>query len=357
MKTLSATRVKIILFQIIITWQSSYNLRFLLAGSVLPVDSSLVTLGLQVERKRSCPPALMRRSGQLISLHNTEQERTIKMPATTFSNRVKISVLHTFWTLITKAGMRRMGNLIQRWYPAAYSTSVFYNTMEDADGSTANCVALTIDDGLFRPIVDENESSSAPMIDQVCDLLRSLHAQATFFVCSDYITEDQVQKVLACGHELGNHMKEDLSGYYCHLNENDFERELEATNAKLESILQSCNSHQKKIRWFRAPQGRMSVAMKKVLTSKGLIKVMGDCYCDDWAFSEMINSTRGLVAPLMLRQVQEGSIVIFHMPQLGFRETTLDAMREFLQGIRQRNLRAVTVSDLLRGRIDNKKHL
>jgi polysaccharide deacetylase 2 family uncharacterized protein YibQ len=56
----------------------------------------------------------------------------------------------------------------------------------------------------------------------------------------------------------------------------------------------------------------------------------------------------------MMKQVQGGSIAIFHMPQRGFRESTLDAIREFLDGMKERNLKVVTVSDLLRHEEDKK---
>jgi len=85
-----------------------------------------------------------------------------------------------------------------------------------------------------------------------------------------------------------------------------------------------------------------------------MTNIMGDCYCDDWAFAEKNPSTtKRLVAPLMLEQVQDGSIAIFHMPQVGFRETTIEAIRDFLEGMKERNINVVTVSDLLRNENNN----
>ena len=54
----------------------------------------------------------------------------------------------------------------------------------------------------------------------------------------------------------------------------------------------------------------MTAVMNKVVREEeqGLMKhVLGDCYCDDWAFAEAGNVS--CVAPLMLRQVQGGGSI------------------------------------------------
>lgn len=284
--------------------------------------------------------------------------------------RIQTSVIHAFWSLATHTiGMRRLGDSLKRWYPSAYGDSIFYfdhdqHVLEESSSaSNGGCIALTIDDGLFR--VDSNDDDhnhdesllqqqSSSMIQEVCDLLRAYEAHATFFVCTDYTTQQQAQKILSEGHEIGNHLKEDRSGYYSRLKEDDFARELDETNQILEAMLikaqeqhQEQEPAQNRITCFRAPQGVMSRAMCKVLRDRKITNVMGDCYCDDWAFAEKVQSTSGVVAPLMLRQVRAGSIAIFHMPQRNFRESTLDALREFLEGLKQRNLRCVTVSTMM----------
>jgi hypothetical protein len=63
-------------------------------------------------------------------------------------------------------------------------------------------------------------------------------------VCSDYTLQD--------GHELGNHLKQDLSGYYCHLAKEDFRQELLNANQLLLKEQQG-KVHQQKPRWIRAP--------------------------------------------------------------------------------------------------------
>ena len=98
----------------------------------------------------------------------------------------------------------------------------------------------------------------------------------------------------------------------------------------------------------------MSIVMKDVLQETNMINVMGDCYCDDWVITEAIDGQpeqeqKEKVRPfvnLMLRQVQQGSIVIFHMPEKNFRQSTVWALEMFLEDCQCRNLKCVTLSKL-----------
>ena len=62
-------------------------------------------------------------------------------------------------------------------------------------------------------------------------------------MCSDYCLGDEEMKqatrdlVHVHGHELGNHMSKDVSGYYSKLNEQDFCDEFEACNRALEELV------------------------------------------------------------------------------------------------------------------------
>jgi peptidoglycan/xylan/chitin deacetylase (PgdA/CDA1 family) len=273
---------------------------------------------------------------------------------------VTTTFLRSFWSLATRIGMRRLGTLLKRWYPSAYGDTIFYFDADGVDGY----VALTIDDGLCRG----EDPSKNSMVQNVHELLHSYQAHATFFVCTEYTAaaaaRDQALVLLQDGHELGNHLAEDRSGYYCHLSKADFQNELLQANQRIQDIsigstststATSSSAYPAPPRWFRAPQGRMTSVMCQVLQEQGMTHVLGDCYCDDWAFAEHDGGggeyTRGVVAPLMLSQVQpSGSIAIFHMPERGFREASLGALQEFLEGCRQRNLQCISLTEMMQKR-------
>ena len=229
-----------------------------------------------------------------------------------------------FWNLASSLGVRRIAGVLQRVLPAYRDTIFFFP-------ERTGFVALTIDDGLSRG------GTSTSLVSELCELLGSYNAHATFFVCTEYTTTDDARRILANGHELGNHLARDVSGYYSRLDRNNFEAELRKSNKFLDEIDGGVQT-----RWFRAPQGVITRRMKDVVEENGMRHVLGDVYCDDWAFADSENRH---VAPLMLSQVHSGgSIAVFHMPERGFREKSLDAIEQFLAGAKAKGLHCITLS-------------
>lgn len=290
----------------------------------------------------------------------------------TTRERIKIGVIHTIWNLATWTGLRRLGDITKKVHSGAYGDTIWYfednntndNNHHESESNSDNnddnqnkstqhqhpmdCViALTIDDGLFS-----NRGGSDPMVEEIIELLKSYDAQATFMCCTKYTSPKHAQLVVQAGHELGDHLYDDpLPQYYSKMSKEEFRIKL------LDSIrylMNECGIPREELQWFRAPQGMMSKVMKEVLAEEQLINVLGDCYCDDWAFAEFsADHNTEPVAPLMLQQFDRntgvqnrGSIAIFHMPERGFRETTYDALQEFLKGMQQRNIRCVTVTEM-----------
>eukprot|EP00812_Abedinium_dasypus_P013569 NODE_7073_length_463_cov_302.740196.p1 GENE.NODE_7073_length_463_cov_302.740196~~NODE_7073_length_463_cov_302.740196.p1 ORF type:complete len:133 (-),score=40.53 NODE_7073_length_463_cov_302.740196:48-425(-) len=96
-----------------------------------------------------------------------------------------------------------------------------------------------------------------------------------------------------------------------------------------------------KVRWFRAPCGKYSSAMRTAVLDSSMQHVLGDSYCGDFAVDDA-----PWIAATMLRQVDSGSILILHMPERNFREHTLEALRLVLEGLQCRGLHSVTLSEL-----------
>ena len=258
---------------------------------------------------RFTPPLTAEKTNSLVVDHNIMPPRLL----------IKI-----FWNLVSSLGVRRIAGVLKRVVPAYRDTIFFFP-------ECTGFVALTIDDGLSRG------GPSTSLASQLCALLRSYNAHATFFVCTEYTTTDDARRILADGHELGNHLAEDVSGYYAKLNRNDFEAELQRANKALDEMDGGVRT-----RWFRAPQGVMTRHMKEVVEENGMRHVLGDAYCDDWAFADSDNRH---VAPLMLSQLHSGgSIAVFHMPERGFREKSLDAIEQFLEGATAKGLQCITLS-------------
>ena len=306
-------------------------------------------------------------------------------------------ILRPWWKFAGFCGMRHLGQFLKRANPRAYGDTLLY--FDFPDSQQPPLVALTIDDGLVRG-TDTQEWS---MVKDVMDLLAKYDAQATFFVCTDYVQnlDQEVRHLLQEGHELGNHLQADKCWYYPKLRPAEFAHELRKANAILEELEERCgsgggdvdnNSNQqqqstkKKTRWFRAPQGIMTKDMANAVAQEGNIQhVLGDCYCDDWCFAQEVDplfdddesssnndnndantALTGItanakqrkqarqcrerimkqVANIMLAQAQPGSIAILHMPEKGFRQGNLLALEYFLQGVQKRGWKCVNLTQL-----------
>merc|ERR1719183_184297 len=81
--------------------------------------------------------------------------------------------------------------------------------------------------------------------------------------------------------------------------------------------------------------------MKRAVESLGMQHALGDCYCDDYHYQDP-----EWIAETLLNQVRDGSVIIMHMPERGYREHTFKALQLLLRGLSARGLRSVTLSHL-----------
>ena len=176
------------------------------------------------------------------------------------------------------------------------------------------------------------------MLGDVQALLQEHEAKATFFAMLQgfrFVDHPAVKSLLSDGHEMGNHCVADQP--YHKASEFGFDAALEKTGEAIEA-LQGFRTP-----WFRAPHGKLSPIMQRVLKRHGLINIMVDCYAND----PFIPDARYL-ADFILRYVDDGSIVLLHMPEKGFREWNFEALKLVLEGLRLKGLKPVTISELHR---------
>jgi len=226
------------------------------------------------------------------------------------------------WNVLTFLRTRNILSLLVVF--PQYAQTLFYFSALTHPGVTG-LVALTIDDGICR------HEPQRSMLGEVLSLLSNHSAHATFFLNSNSLQPYDLERLVEAGQEVANHMPADSS--YVHLDEAEFEEQLRQTDRVLAPFV--------KRRWFRAPGGRLTKTMATVLNKLNVTSVLGDCYADDWCIEDPER-----VAALYLRQVDDGSIAIMHMPEKGFREHTLELLSLLLAGFHKRGLAAVTMSEL-----------
>mmetsp|Transcript_26083 Transcript_26083/g.45401 ORF Transcript_26083/g.45401 Transcript_26083/m.45401 type:complete len:440 (-) Transcript_26083:116-1435(-) len=297
------------------------------------------------------------------------------LPSTSPSRRPYTPLLPTFHKatarIVSFAGQR---NLAAVCCPVIASYDTITNYDSEVCPGVAGLVALTIDDSPCR------QSASACMVTQVVDLLSEFGAQATFMVTAEFVAgkEEDMVKVLMDGHEIANHCWHEAP--CINLEEEEFEKQLMDCEAVCEDLRQravECKRQQvvrhpevdvpvarpvepesepertreaaekakevadQPIRWFRAPSALCNSTMLGVLRRRGFTHVLGDCYANDPFVTDP-----EFLAGVMLENVMDGSVLVTHIPERGFREYNLEALRLVLQGLQSRGLKAVTMSAL-----------
>ena len=194
--------------------------------------------------------------------------------------------------------------------------------------------AVTIDDCFCR---QDDEKKS--MIKDVKALLKKGNAKVTFFSTLKYSQgkwrEKQISDLLKDGHELANHCEDDRE--YDNDSAASFEEGLLATDNWIKKMTGS----KKTGKWFRAPSGKTSPAIMEVLEKHGMVNVMLDGYANDPHIPDS-----DFIAKTMLTAAQSGSILIIHFPEKGFREWNIGAMESLFEGLKEKGLKCVTLSEL-----------
>jgi peptidoglycan/xylan/chitin deacetylase (PgdA/CDA1 family) len=233
--------------------------------------------------------------------------------------------LKLLWSTASAIGLRRLMKML----PKAYKATTFFFDGVACKGH----VGLTIDDGLCR------NGPGPSMVAEVATLLKEHDARCTFFVCSEYLVgvEAEAEALVHEGHELGNHMTSDKQFYFHKLPAGEFEQQLRDATQAIEAV-----PGVGRVRWFRAPQALYTQSMERTVTSHGLRHALGDCYADDWAMEHNAD----FVARTILKQARDGSVIVLHQPERGFREHTFAILRQVLEGLRAKGLKCRTLSEM-----------
>jgi peptidoglycan/xylan/chitin deacetylase (PgdA/CDA1 family) len=186
----------------------------------------------------------------------------------------------------------------------------------------APAVALTFDDG-----------PTDVGVDAVLPLLQAHGAHGTFFLIGEQLARrpDLARRLLAAGHELGNHtythvrMVGHSQGFY------------DAQVSRTEQLLAGVGSHSG---LFRPPYGKKLIGLPIAVRKQRLKMVLWDV--EDPLTKDPDAFARGVVA-----KARPGSIILVHVMYPGD-ATARAALPAILAGLQGKGLRVVTVGELLR---------
>jgi peptidoglycan/xylan/chitin deacetylase (PgdA/CDA1 family) len=182
-------------------------------------------------------------------------------------------------------------------------------------------VALTIDDGPHYP--------TCP---QILDALRAEGVRATFFVVGKEVDKkpELVRRMLAEGHEVGNHSQNHLR--LDTLNEAQTWREINDGDIYFHW---ATGRH---LRLLRPPGVRYNAQALRVAGALGYVTVTWSCAGNDYrdvSADEIVQS--------VLQRVENGSIILLHDTYPG----TPAALPRLLRELKRQGYRFVTISEML----------
>jgi peptidoglycan/xylan/chitin deacetylase (PgdA/CDA1 family) len=182
-------------------------------------------------------------------------------------------------------------------------------------------VALTFD--------DSPHATSTP---RILDVLAAHDARATFFIIGEHVAgnEEIVRRLIAEGHEVGNHMLSDAPS--ARLPADEFERQLRQTHELLAPF--------GPVQWFRPGHTWFNRRMLDQIHRHGYRCAMASAY----AF-EFLPIPAPYAARQILLSVRPGGVIILH-DGAADQDRTVAVLERILPALRRRGYRVVTLSEL-----------
>jgi peptidoglycan/xylan/chitin deacetylase (PgdA/CDA1 family) len=232
---------------------------------------------------------------------------------------------HRLWLLVTipVALLLAMASLRQL---ARSRTFQLFGALVAEGPPRERVVALTFDDGPIGAVADS-----------LIEVLRAHGAHATFFVTGGELAASPAEgvKLIAAGHELGNHT-------YTH------RRMVLVTRSRIRDEVERTDSvvraaGQRDPIWFRPPFGYKLVGLPRYLASTGRTTVMWSI--EPESYRDVAATSAGIVRHVLDR-VRPGSIILLH-PWYASRRTSRQAIGPLIDSLHARGFRVETVRALL----------
>jgi peptidoglycan/xylan/chitin deacetylase (PgdA/CDA1 family) len=173
--------------------------------------------------------------------------------------------------------------------------------------------------------------------EQVIDILLRMQVPATLFMSGRWVEKNvEKAKFLASQpqFEIANH-----TYYHPHLLEKPDDRiirEFKRSQAEIRKVTG------KTPRYFRPPFGEVDEHVAELAKKAGLVTIQYDIASGDP--DPGLSPKR--IARVLLRDAQDGSIIVFHMNRNGVH--TAEFMPEIIEGLRKKGFTLVTVGELLK---------
>ena len=191
-------------------------------------------------------------------------------------------------------------------------------------------ISLTFDDG-----------PSEQFTPQVLDILRAHQVPATFFLCGRNVEEhpDLVRRIVAEGHEVGNHTYSHLFVYF------KSRRRIAEEIDRTQTIIERVTGFRPKV--FRPPYGARWFGLVPTLLERGMHMILWSATGYDWK-KDVPGITKAA-----LRELKPGAVILLHdgretrPPAEIDRSRTVSALPAIITGARQLGYTFAPLKDFL----------
>jgi len=212
------------------------------------------------------------------------------------------------------------------WEISKSRTFQFFGVIVPRVETSEKIVALTFDDGPTPEFTDE-----------ILQILKEEDVKATFFLIGGELEKhlDEGKKIVAAGHEIGNHSYSHTRMIF--VTPSFVKEEIEKTDALIRAAGYERGTH------FRPPYGKKLFALPFYLSRNNRKSITWDV--EPESFPDVANDTEK-ITKYVLANTNNGSIILLHVmydPQ----KKSLTAVKPVIEGLKQKGFRFVTVSDLI----------
>jgi peptidoglycan/xylan/chitin deacetylase (PgdA/CDA1 family) len=208
-------------------------------------------------------------------------------------------------------------------------TFQFFGEIIPRVDTSQKIVALTFDDG-----------PTPQATDQILTILSELNVRATFFVIGAELERnlEQGKKLVAAGHELGNHSYSHVRMFF--VTPSFVKQEIESTDKLIREAGYQGEIH------FRPPYGKKLFALPYYLWRHGRKSITWDVEPDSYP---EIAADANKIVEHVLANTRPGSIIILHVMYPNRRES-MKSVKMIVEGLRTEGYEFKTVSELLAAR-------
>ena len=170
--------------------------------------------------------------------------------------------------------------------------------------------------------------------DKLLEILKANNTRATFFLCGFWIDKypDEVKKILADGHDIGNHGNTHAHGSKLDLEQN--KQEILKAHNKIKDLTNTESF------LFRPPYGEYNNTVIQAAQEVNYYPIQWDVDSLDW---KELGAEHELNHVLNHKKLKSGSIILFHNDA----KYTPEVLDQIIKGLKNKGYELVPISELI----------